>query len=322
MKRGILRACAIIICIPVLLSGCAPLVDDADIPDDFTIYASFYPIYALSALIIDGIPGMTLNQLIQPQDGCLRSYQLSDWDMALALNADALILGGRGLESFGVNFQALGGEYPAVVSAMSALELASNGVNASEYAFYDESASHYAGDNPWLFLSVQGAMDICEAIAASMILLDAPYAAAYRENLASALSKLEALTNDMGECLRGVYLYTPVALMHEGLGYFASELGLNSVCQIERESGVMPSTQEFEAMLTALSDAGAKVLLIEKQAPAALTRALEDAGFIVCVIDTLSTGRAEMGADGYFSAMMQNARRLQMALSEVIYEAD
>lgn len=317
MKHGLLRICALVAGAAVLLCGCAPLVNDADIPDDFTVYASFYPIYALSALIIKDIPGMTLNQLAQPQDGCLRSYVISDWDLALASNADALILGGRGLESFEAGIKVLFGERPAVVSAMDALELASGG---ADYAVYGAAESHFAGGNPWLFLSVRGAMDICESIAANMIILDAPYAQAYRDNLSAALIRLEALTFDMCECIEHEYSYTPVALMHEGLSYLAAELGLNVVCLIERESGVEPTAQELEAMLTELSDMGAKVLLIEKQAPPMLTRALENAGFVICAIDTLSTGRADMGADGYFSAMLQNAENLQKALSEAEYE--
>ncbi len=59
-----------------------------------------FRVYALSAPILSGAPGITLKCLVQPQDGCLRNYELSDWDAALLGSADAAILSGRGLESF------------------------------------------------------------------------------------------------------------------------------------------------------------------------------------------------------------------------------
>jgi len=85
----------------LILSGCAPVVKESDVPEDFGIYASFLPVYMLLDLIIDeDIPGMNLHLLIQPQDGCMRSYALSDWDQYVLMNADAVILIGNGFESF------------------------------------------------------------------------------------------------------------------------------------------------------------------------------------------------------------------------------
>jgi len=62
---------------------------------------------------------------------------------------------------------------------------------------------------------------------------------------------------------------------------------------------------------------GAKVVLIEKQAPKALIDALEAEGFAVAKIDILSTCRETDGSDGYFEAQRANARAVANACRQV-----
>ena len=116
----------------------------------------------------------------------------------------------------------------------------------------------------------------------------------------------------MADILTGANLTAPVAVLHEGLFYLADEWSLNVVTAIERESG---DTLSEEALET-LSQSGARVVLIEKQAPEALVKRLEADGYRVALIDTLSTGNETMGADGYYAAMKNNARALKAALAD------
>lgn len=60
----------------------------------------------------------------------------------------------------------------------------------------------------------------------------------------------------------------------------------------------------------------ARVVLIEKQAPAALIEILEGAGYVVARVDVLSTGRPDMGADVYFTAQLANAEAIAQAFTE------
>ena len=94
--RRILSIASIAIAAMLALSACAPLVPEE--ASEISVYATFYPLYALTDALMDGVPNASLHCLVQPQDGCLRSYTLSDWDAALlASSADAVIAGGRGL---------------------------------------------------------------------------------------------------------------------------------------------------------------------------------------------------------------------------------
>jgi len=295
-----------------LLSGCSPVVKDEDVPEEFNLYASFYPIYALSGLIVDdSIPGMRLHQLVQPQDGCIRNYVLSDWDAYLLSSADAVILGGSGLESFEGAFASIENG-PAVVSAMSSLVLENGGDEPDA----EEEQSHFTGPNPWLFLSADGGAQIAESICAAMIELDPGYAEKYAGNLEKALERFEKLKTDRKEMLSGANLETPCALLHEGLIYTSKELGMNAVAQIERESGGMPDEQELDEMMNRLKQSGAKAVLIEKQAPEVLIEVLSEAGFRIALIDTLTAIPASAGSEAYFEKMLENAKSIANALSE------
>lgn len=295
-----------------LLTGCQPLVEEEAVPHQ-TVYASFYPIYALSELLLQDVPEMELHVLIQPQDGCLRSYQLSDWDLyQLAYNADAVIIGGRGLEQFEDTLEALGETGPAVVKIFQNLTLENNGATAS-----DEDASHLADANPHLYLSARALPDILENLCAYMMALDPAFAELYEANLETALARADALIAEYDEAMAHMDAKIPVALLNEALIYPANDLGLNVACRIDRESGVTLSGSEWESALTEMQAAGVQAVLIEQQAPDAQIRLLEEAGFRVIRLNILSTGREEQGSDGYFSAMTANLKAIQeMLLSE------
>ncbi len=309
MKKKI---CAfLIVLLPALiLSGCAPVVKDDDIPENYGIYASFLPVYMLSDMIIDeNVPGMHLHLLIQPQDGCMRNYVLSDWDQYVLMNADAAILIGNGFESFEGALMNMGENGPGVISASSSLVLDSSGEG-------DTDESHLSGANPWLFLSADGGLNLIEAIAANMIALDPDYENLYIQNLNSACERFENLKNEIETISKNIDTQRRVALAHEGLIYVANDLGLNVTTRIDRESGEYPDDAFLSDMLQKLSETKTEVVLIEKQASNALTEALEAAGYEVVHIDTLSSGTPQNASEAYFERMIENARAVERALKK------
>ncbi len=300
----------------LLLSGCVKLTrpepePTAAAPEGKLIYASFYPLYALAEQVVSGVPNMTLRPLIQPQDGCLRNYELSEWDVAKIAASDAVILGGRGLERFEPAL--MGGEQSqvAAIGAMNGLTLIGQGEDED-----GELDSHLQGENPWLFLSTEGAGQIMESIAGGMAGLDPGFESLYAHNLVHGMEQLDKLRQD---CLE-ILLQTsprPVALLHEGLPYLAEELGLNVVCQVDREPGSELYDNDLKAAVEQMRATGAKVALMERQAPDQLKRALKEAGFQVALIDTLSTFPIGAGFEHYLRAMKGNAQAVADAFAEL-----
>ena len=307
MKKLFLLLTAVAL-IALPLSGCQKLVADDDNPAQ-TIYASFPPIYALASPILKDAPGITLKCLVQPQDGCLRNYTLSDWDEALLGSADAAIIAGRDFESF--ESQLLSGPL-AVIGAMDGLTLLNNGTVAAT----GDEADHFNDENPWAYLSVEQARSMCSVITAGMIELDPDYSALYEENFSAFDEKLEALeTHIEGEITEAPE--ASIAVMHEGLFYLADDLGLHVAAVIEREPGSELSDNELAAALQTLKESETKVILIEAQAPQTLRKALENAGYSLALIDTLST-HTPYDTNDYIDTMDQNAQAIITALERAV----
>lgn len=281
----------------IALSGCsqsaAPQIEQAD---DLSIYATFYPIYACAAWITQGVPDVELHCLVQPQDACLRNYALSDWDLALlAGSADVVVAGGEGLESFEDILYALGENGPSVLSLFAGMERLDSGGEG-------DSETHWSGENPHIYMQIDGAIEICTRIANGLSLLDAAHSDLYAANLQSAKAELEALRAE----LKGMLAFAAsrrVIVMNEALIYTAEEYGLEIDLRCKRESG----EDGFDGDLSA---ADSKIVLIEKQAPQSLCRQLQERGYQPVKLDVLSTRRADEGVQGYISAMRSNAQAL------------
>lgn len=304
MKRLFLIA---LMCVCLVLTGCNPVVDN---DDTMILYASFYPFYALTDGLMEKIPGSELHCLVQPQDGCLREYALSDWDIyILASSADGVIMGGRGLESFENTLFGLDESSIAISAVLYNLEL----YNQEEESVSDEDASHLTGANPHLYMSIDGAKLISESIAATLLSYDPDYSDQYTENLGKVLSELETLKTQTHE-ITGDISDRSVVLMNEALIYVAQDYDLNVVEWIDRESGEALYDSDLEECIETISAAKADAVLIEKQAPQSFKDALKEAGFKIAEIDILSTKTEVDGFQGYIDAQISNAQALKTAL--------
>ena len=312
--RHFQKLCAGVICLCLMaltLCGCGTAPVDA--VEELNVYATFYPLYAIAEMILEDVPDARLNCLVQPQDGCLRSYALSDWDFALlSRSADAVIAGGSGLESFETLLYSMGDSGPAVTEVLVNMELCTQEtVNAGS----DETSSHWQGKNPHIYMSIDGAIEIARRIAANLAVLDPRYEEKYAENLKKAENRLKSLKSEVVQ-KAGAAETTKVAVLNEALIYVALDYDMEIALCYGRESGEAMEDTPLEALIAQIQKSGAEIVMIERQAPRALLDALEGAGIPVAALDTLSTRRAEEGAEGYFSAQRANAAAIRAALND------
>ena len=68
--------------------------------DDIKIVTSFYPMYIATANIVKDIVGVTIENLSEPQTGCLHDFQMTPADMKLLSTADVFVVNGGGIEGF------------------------------------------------------------------------------------------------------------------------------------------------------------------------------------------------------------------------------
>jgi ABC-type Zn uptake system ZnuABC Zn-binding protein ZnuA len=302
------RLTAILLALTLVLTGCAPVVEQ--VREDAHIYASFYPVYALGSLVLDGVSGIRLSCLSQPQDGCLRSYEISDWELhLLSYDADAVILGGKGLESYGDMLYSLGSNGPAIINAMYSLNLYNDDGDDVQLS---EDSSHLDGENPYYYMSVYGAGQMVENIAESLCELFPDKAQEISKNAVSAQVMISDLSDRTKEICAGLD-GQKVILLNEAMIYPAMEYDLEVEYWYDRESGDTLYGAGLESLLEELSQCESKVILIEKQAPTELTRALEEAGYSLALLDTMTSYALDAGAEGYIAAQLENAGAIAQA---------
>ena len=303
MKRRIFAAMMLAV---LTLTGCSIQVQPVESARQ--IYAGFYPIYALTAPLLEGTENLQLKCLVQPQDGCLRDYALSDWDLSvLSYDADAVVIAGRGLESFESSLYAMGENGPAVITAMNGAILYNQGKSG------DEESSHFETENPYYYLSIPGAIAMTEQICQGLAELYPHQAAILTENGERARRKLEGLQEECqgiaGECAG-----KRVALLNEAAIYPALDYGLQVVYQFERESTTTVYGESMEQLVEELRSSGAEAVLLEDSAPTEMTDALEEAGFSLIRLNLMTAYAQDAGAEGYYEAQRSNARAIQEAL--------
>jgi len=289
----------------LLLSGCRPEIEQAD--KEHSIYASFYPVYALSSLVLGDIADFNLKCLVQPQDDCLRLYDLSDWDASvLAYDAETVIIAGNGLESFESAMYSFGSEGPAIIASA---------YNADVYSFDSTVASgednHFSGINPHVYMSVSGAAAMLETIYESLSTLYPDYKQELEtniDNVRKRFAELNSQYNDISGKLRN----TRVIIMNEALVYTALDLGLDIEYVYPRESGTTLYGSFMEDALAELNKCSANVIFIEKHAPAELITSLRSAGYKTVLLDIMSSFSYADGRD-YFEIQSENAAAIAAA---------
>ncbi|MBE5808826.1 MAG: zinc ABC transporter substrate-binding protein [Clostridiales bacterium] len=288
----------------MLLTGCSikPLITD-DGP--VSIYATCYPVYALTRLVTDGSENYEVYCLIQPQDGCLRSYVLSDWDRAMLLSsANVVVACGRGLESYGEELKSMAQDSIVLVETLYGAELMSFDSESS-----DED-SHFSGEVPHAFMSPAGCRHMLTSIEGALSALYPDDAPVFSENAENALAKLDQAEAEI-ERIRKETEGMPVAILNEALIYPADDLGLDVRCVIQRESGEMYSDTGLSDVVERVKQSGATAALIEKQAPDRLVQALRDSGTDVVCMDTMSCVSPATEPDSIFDILTGNALSME-----------
>ena len=274
------------------------------------IYVSFYPLYAITRNIAAGADSVQINCLVQPQDGCLRNYELSDWDLRILISSDVVLMGGEELELFNDAVISLGQQGLLVGNLLEGLELSGEAV---EIGMDDDEINHFEGRNPWLWMSLPGAQQIAESSAEILQQIDEENAETYQQNLKAFGKKMDALQTQINDKFVE-YDDQPAAVLHEGLSYYAEDNGLVVVDTIEREPGSAFEGKDLADAIERLNKAGAQILLVERQIPTPFKKALEDAGFKLAMIDTLTTHHASAALNDYEDTMLQNADAFLAAL--------
>ena len=260
--------------------------------EELTVVTSFYPMYVAAMNVVGDAPGVKLQNLSEPQTGCLHDFQLTPEDMKLLSTADVFIINGGGIEAF---MEDVAKAYPnlTIVSTCEYLELLSDG---------DETNAH-------AWMSVGMYREMVQTIAMGLAKADPDNRALYEENAEiydSKLMRLEERQQTVAEEAEG----TDVILFHEAYDYVADDYGMQVSCVMDLDEERQVSAGEVSEVLRAINEDGASLILAEELYGKSMAETVQkEADVSVIYLDPLNRGDYE--ADSYLLGMEHNIELLE-----------
>lgn len=262
-----------------------------------TVVTSFYPMYIAALNVIGDTDGVHLQNLSEPQTGCLHDFQLTPEDMKLLSKADVFIINGGGIESF---MKDVAKSYPD----LTIIE-ASEGIDLLE----DEGE-----ENAHAWMSVATYEEQVNHIAEGLIAADEKHASDYQKHADAYVVKLDALKGrqqKVAEKIKG----QSVILFHEAYDYVADDYGLDVACVLDLDEERQVSAGEVADVLAAVRDDHVKYILAEELYGKSMGDTVEkETDAKVIYLDALNRG--DYDADSYIKGMSANIDLIEQYLTQ------
>ena len=305
MEENMKKYIIIVFCVLLMLIGCTQQ-KISEQQKTITIVTSFYPIYVLAKNITDGVEGITLQNMAQPQTGCLHDYQITTKDRKALEKADLLLVNGAGIESFLEGIKEQYQNLPVVDTSMgiTLIEMQQHHHHNDEQIQHDEK--EYNG-HIWLYSenALKQAENICNALCEK----DSTHKQQYTKNL-------ELFRQNIKEFQQNQQHYfdnNKAVIFHEGFDYIAKEYGFTVQEQIFVEEEKTPSAKELAEMIEHIKQENVTIFFTadDKGKSYAELLAKEVEGKVY-LLNPITAGALEKNA--YLQAMKQNESIIQEAL--------
>lgn len=307
--------------------------DEAD--DMLTVVTSFYPMYIAALNIVDGVEGVRLENLSEPQTGCLHDFQLTPEDMKLLSTADVFVINGGGIESF---MSDVAKAYPKldVVEACEDVALLSEDDADSDHdhdhdadtesdsdhdhdheadAESDSAHDHDHGDeNAHAWMSVPRYRTMVQTIASRLAEKDAKHADEYYANAKAYDAKLAVLEEKINS-LKSLTNGQNIIILHEAYAYVADDFSMNACYLLDLDEERSVSAGEIKQVIGAIKDDGVSVILAEELYGKSMGDTVSrETDVHVIYIDPLNRG--EYDKDSYLDGMEHNIELIKEAFTK------
>ena len=272
------------------------------------VVTSFYPVYIAAKNIVEGSKGVALENLSEPQTGCMHDYQLTPQDMIMLSKADLFLVNGGGIESF---LSDVGKSYPelsirAAAEGLSLLEESGQGSGGHSHGEERPSGDAVVTEGDFYGINAHGWMDtgiyigMVKNIADFISEADKGNQELYQENAKAYCEKIERLSAQIeelekelkGDIINVRFTGKNIVIFHE-----------------ERQV----SAGEVADLLEELTENHVSVVLAEELYGKDMGETVEqETGCNVYYLDTLVRG--DYGADSYLKAMQKNIDIMREAL--------
>lgn len=306
------------------VSGASDSTKNTDEADDMlTVVTSFYPIYIATLNIVDGVDGVRLENLSEPQTGCLHDFQLTPEDMKLLSTADVFVINGGGIESF---MSDVAKAYPKLdvvedcedVALLSEDDDETDGAHDHDHDVDAESDSdhdHDHGDeNAHAWMSVPRYRTMVQTIASRLAEKDAKHADEYYANAKAYDAKLAVLEEKIDN-LKSFTGGQNIIIFHEAYEYVADDFSMNACYLLDLDEERSVSAGEVKQVIGAIKDDGGSVILAEELYGKSMGDTVSrETDVHMVYIDPLNRG--EYDKDSYLDGMERNIELIKDAFTK------
>ena len=322
------------------VSGASDSTKNTDESDDtLTVVTSFYPMYIAALNIVDGVDGVRLENLSEPQTGCLHDFQLTPEDMKLLSTADVFVINGGGIESF---MSDVAKAYPKldVVEACEDVALLSedeadsdhdhdhdadaesdsdhdhdHDADAESESDHDHDHDHDHGDeNAHAWMSVPRYRTMVQTIASRLAEKDAKHADEYYANAKAYDAKLAVLEEKI-DSLKSLTGGQNIIIFHEAYEYVADDFSMNACYLLDLDEERSVSAGEVKQVIGAIKDDGVSVILAEELYGKSMGDTVSrETDVHMVYIDPLNRG--EYDKDSYLDGMERNIELIKDAFTK------
>lgn len=278
------------------------------------VVTSFYPIYIAAENVIGENSDVTLQNLSEPQTGCMHDYQLTPQDMILLSEADVFIVNGGGIESF---LSEVAESYPelTIIQATDGLELLGEEEHSEEEDghiheeedahTHEEGHVHNHGDeNAHAWMSTELYAEMVGNIAEGLARADSEHREAYQNNAEQYCGEIQKLTDQISE-VREELSGKNIIIFHEAYEYVAQQYGMDVAYCLDLDEERQVSAGEVAEVMEQIQGNQVSVILAEELYGKSMGDTVEKEGnCTVYYLDTLVRGTYEK--DSYLSAMQNN----------------
>ncbi len=279
------------------LTACAPSAQSDS--GDIRVVTSFYPMYIIAENVIGDAEGISLENMAQPQTGCLHDYQLTTGDMRKLDTADILVINGGGMESFLDNAVSL-------FTGLNVLDTSAGTVTLEEEREYHDHDGHEGHDhetNPHFWILPENAaiqaQNICDALSA-VCPGNADVFQANTDKFTAEISSIETFDGS------GV----KACVFNEAFEYLALSYGMDIEICVEMDENETPSAKELAEIIDTVNSENISLLIAADDASKAIADTIAgETGTEVIVLDPVLTG--DYSPSRYVEALSCNARILK-----------
>lgn len=292
--------------------------------EELLVVTSFYPMYVAALNVVGDCRDVRVENLSEPQTGCLHDYQLTPQDMILLSEADVFVVNGGGIEGF---LTEVAEAYPNLTIVNAGAEIFGEEADESEThsghaektddshteKTDDGHAEHEHGENAHAWMSIahykQQVTTICDELSAR----NPANKNNYDENTAKYLRKIDTLWQEVQELAVSAQGKS-ILIFHEAFAYLAEDYGMQVAGELNLDEERQVSAGEIADILKVIEEKNVRIILAEELYGKDIGDTIErETDCVVYYLDTLVRG--DGAKDSWLRGMEKNVKILRKAVS-------